>query len=35
MWVIELQDYKVGGIVEYGKYYRFKHLSSGMYLATQ
>lgn len=33
MWVIEYEDYRIGGVVGYEKKYRFKHLSSGMFLA--
>lgn len=33
MWVIEFEDFRVGGVVGYEKNYRFKHLSSGLFLA--
>lgn len=33
MWIIEYEDQKIGGRVYYDKNYRFKHLSSGLYLA--
>jgi MIR domain len=33
MWVIEYENYREGGLVEYEQNYRFKHLSSGLYLA--
>ena len=33
MWVIEYEDFRIGGVVGYEKNYRFKHLSSGMFLA--
>lgn len=32
MWVIEYEDFKTGGLVLYEKNYRFRHVSSGMYL---
>jgi hypothetical protein len=35
MWVIEYKDCMYGGIVEYEKNYRFRHLSSGLYLAAR
>ena len=33
MWVIESTHYKNGGVVQYEKYYRLKHFSSGLYLS--
>lgn len=33
MWIIESEIYKEGGIVIFDKKYRFKHFSSGLYLA--
>lgn len=35
MWVIEYEDYRIGGPVGYEKKYRFKHLSTGLYLASK
>lgn len=35
MWMIEHSVYKNGGQVRWGHSYRFKHLSSGLYLSTK
>ncbi len=32
MWIIEHEDVKQGGLVEYKKKYKFRHLSTGYYL---
>lgn len=33
MWVVEYENYKFGGLVYFEKNYRFRHFSSGLYLA--
>lgn len=33
MWIIEAEKYNEGGVVQFEKLYRFRHLSSGLYLA--
>ena len=35
MWIISNEKHQVGGYVEWGGSYRFKHLSSGLYLTVK
>lgn len=35
MWVVENEDFNVGGRLEYGKKYRLRHLSSANYLSVK
>ena len=35
MWVVENQDFKKGGFVEWKTPYRLKHFTTGMYLCVK
>ncbi|EGR27735.1 MIR domain protein [Ichthyophthirius multifiliis] len=35
MWLIESEQVNAGGYIQYGKYYRLKHLSSGFFLSVE
>jgi hypothetical protein len=35
MWIIERPVYKEGGLIKWNEPYRFKHLSSGLYLSVK
>lgn len=35
MWILENVDYKVGGYIQYERYYRLKHFATGLYLSVQ
>ncbi len=35
MWIIESEYINIGGYIEYGKFYRLKHLSTGFFLGVK